>query len=214
MHSKDCLPVAKEAFPDTDTRLMYFGINKDLFSAERRLRDEPLIGKKIKVFSAGNDKTRDWDTLLSAVGNDMRFEVTILCRWLDPGLTSKYLNLTIVSDRKVDTILSCYINTDFVVISMFPNNFSGVTVALEAVAMAKPIVCTFTGGVPTYFSADEVFYVDHNNPDMLRDAILQSSFGDRSQKVISSRKKFENLRLDTQGLVARYAELTVELLGS
>ena len=212
VHSAECLPIAKRAFPTRNSRLMYFGINKGLFSGEPEGYRKAVVGARIKIFSAGNDRTRDWYTLLAAVGNDDRFEVTILCQWLSSDLEAQYVNLTVIRDRRVDTLLECYKKTDFVVLTMYPNYFSGITVALEAVAMAKPLVCTRTGGIPTYFSDNDVMFVDPNNSEMLKEKILASTIDERTSKIESSTKRFQALELDTCGLVRRYAEITKEVL--
>ena len=54
--------------------------------------------------------------------------------------------------------IACYHWADIVAVPMRQNIYSGITVALEAAAMGTPVVSSRTGGVPTYFGEDEVFY--------------------------------------------------------
>ena len=210
VHSRASLATANRAFPHLKQKLMFFGINGRLFKKNSEYgRDKP---ETLKIFSAGNDKTRDWDTLLEAFGNDRRFELTILCSRLPTSVESDFSNVKVIRERKVEVLLACYRQTDLVVITMLPNTFSGVTVALEAAAMGKALICSRTGGVPTYFSDDDVEFIQPCNAALLRSAALASSHETRTSRSQSAFVKFNLSEYHTDGLVKRYIEETCVVL--
>ena len=210
VHSASCLPVAKSAFPGVDVRLMHFGISLNTFPI-REPRAESAAGP-LHVFAAGNDGTRDWQTLLHAFGNDARFRLTIVCWWLDPSAIEPYNNVVLVTRPTMAAFRSLYDEADVVAVPMTSNLFSGITVALESAALGRPLLATRTGGVPTYFADDEVTYVEPNDPSGMRDALLT---GNAAQRIAASRRAQRRLidaAYTTAGLIGRYADLTRELL--
>ncbi len=211
VHSQQCLPIIRRQLPHLRSELMYFGINTGLFrisSPATRPDQEP-----IRIFAPGNDRARDWGTLLRSFGNDDRFEVRVICQWLDKEqLGREYSNLTILSDPDMSDFINGYRWADVVVVPMQRNAYSGITVALEGVAMGKPVVSTRTGGVPTYFDEDEVFYTAVEDHQAMRDTVLGSDAYSRAQRAERAQRRFLERDYSTQGLISRYVQLTRELL--
>jgi glycosyltransferase involved in cell wall biosynthesis len=211
VHSQQCLPIIRRQLPRLRSELMYFGVNTNVFkitSPVVRSGDGP-----IRIFAPGNDRTRDWGTLLRAFGNDARFEVRIICQWLDKTkLTREYSNLTILTSPVMNEFIECYRWADVVVVPMHTNTYSGITVALEGVAMGKPVLSTRTGGVLTYFDEDEVFYTPVGDHHSMRDTVLGSDERLLAERADRAQRRFLERDYSTHGLISRYAELTRPLL--
>ncbi len=211
VHSEQCLPIIRRQLPHLRSQLMYFGINTNLFRITPPVA-RPAHGP-IRIFAPGNDKTRDWGTLLDSFGNDDRFEVRVICHWLDKlQLNQKYSNLSILNSPNMSDFINCYHWADVVVVPMERNIYSGITVALEGVAMGKPVLSTRTGGVPTYFEEDEVFYTPVRDTQAMRDILLESDARQRAQRAERAQQRFLERDYSTHGLISRYVQLTKELL--
>lgn len=210
VHSLDCLPIAKKAFPKLRSELMYFGINVEYFpiSAPKLSRDSDVI----HIVSAGNDRTRDWDSLLDAFGGDKRFRVTLVCAWLDRARTAPFENVSLLHTSSMSELRDLYRDADVIAVPMRKNVFSGITVALEAAALGKPILCTETGGVPTYFDRDQVIYAAPGDAGALREALLATTAASRKAAAERAQARFLERDYSTRGLIARYSNITRELL--
>jgi glycosyltransferase involved in cell wall biosynthesis len=163
--------------------------------------------------SAGNDKTRDWNTILYAFGNDPRFSVVLICSWLTEAEVSSYSNVRLVRDPTISNFVNLYQQSDIVVVAMFPNLFSGITVALEAAAVGVPVISSNTGGVATYFSSKEVSYVECQDPAALKRAALDLSPERRRAQAKRARARFVEDDYSSEGMIERYSDITAEILG-
>ena len=175
---------------------------------KRTLRD-----RRSEIFSPGQDKTRDWRTLLEAFGNDDRFDVIIMNRNIHRKTAKAYTNVREPPSYDVVGLKTCYRWADVVVVPMVENLYSGITVALEATALGAPVICSDTGGVPTYFDPGEVLYVPPGDPAALRDAVLTMSRAARRAMVARAQQRFVDEDYTTAGLASRYADLSREILG-
>jgi glycosyltransferase involved in cell wall biosynthesis len=209
VHSENYIPIIRNQFKKTQSVLLHFGINTGVYKVTPP--SSSPINQPIKIFSAGNDKTRDWDTILKAFGNDDRFEINILCNWITPETESQYSNLKVTRRVVIKEFIEFYRSADFVIVAMKENIFSGITVALEAAALGKPVVSSRTGGVPTYFDETEVLYVPPENPESLRQTVLDNASEKRTQFAINAQRKFLKRDYSTKAMAARYAQLTNEI---
>ena len=78
--------------------------------------------------------------------------------------------------------------------------------------MGKPVLSTQTGGVPTYFDEEEVFYTPVGDHRDMRDAVLASDDHLRAQRAQRAQQRFLQRDYSTHGLISRYVELTRQLL--
>jgi glycosyltransferase involved in cell wall biosynthesis len=210
VHSNSCLPIVKSAFPRLRAELMYFGINTNIFKLTT-----PILRRKrdpTRIFAPGRDRTRDWGTLLAAFGNDDRFQLTIICSRLTYDQIRQYRNVVLVDNPTMAEFLDCYREADMVAVSMKENNFAGITVALEAVAMGKPVVSSRTGGVTSYFEEEDVFFVPVGDASAMREVVLSSDHVSRHQRAESAQRRFVARDYSTRALIRRYSELTREML--
>ena len=206
VHSKKCLPVAARVFPKLKVRFQPFGINTDMFSISPPMYRER--GRVIEVLSIGNDETRDWATLLAALGNDNRFAVRVICWRLSDEQMSPYKNVEAIRSPSMARFLEEYDKADVVVITMKDNIFSGITVALEAVALGKPVLASRTGGLSSYFEEDEIKYFNTNDPVALSEAILSASPTELLNCAIKAQNRFISEDYSTKSLIQSYIRLT------
>ncbi len=210
VHSKKCIPVAMKVFPRVKVKFQPFGINNSVFAiTPPKYQQKSSI---IKVLSIGNDETRDWSTLLKALGNDGRFKLRVVCWRLSDDQLRPYKNVEAIRSPSRARFLEEYENADVVVISMKENIFSGITVALEAVALGKPVLASRTGGLSSYFDEDEITYFPTNDPDALREAILQTDPTELTARAGKAQRRFLREDYSTKALIQSYANLTRTLL--
>jgi glycosyltransferase involved in cell wall biosynthesis len=212
VHSDRCLPQAKLIFPNTTCELMHFGVNTDLFNK----KESQHVGtnKVTQIFAPGNDSTRDWATLLKAFGNDKRFHVTIICSHLSDTLLMNYSNLSLVRNPTINEFLTRYREADIVVVPMVDNIFSGITVALEAVALGKPVLATRTGGLLTYFTEDELLYVPIGDAETMLNSVIETSHDDRQRQAARAYLRFQKSDYSTRAMIGRYVAITQRFIQS
>jgi glycosyltransferase involved in cell wall biosynthesis len=210
VHSKQYIPIICRIVPDADVRLVYFGVSSDSFPlTPPRQSREP---GPLRIFAAGGDRSRDWETLLKAFGNDDRFDVTLAIR--DPVLDlTPYRNVKAPKFDSIARFHESYRLADFVVVPMVENLYSGITVALEATALGAAVISSNTGGVPTYFSPDEVIFVPPGNPNMLRQAALDADLDARRAMAARAQRRFVENDYTSAGHARRYLTLSREILG-
>lgn len=212
VQSEKCLPVGRAAFPGSEVELMYFGVNTEVFTwTPAELEPEP---KKIVVFSAGNDRTRDWKTAIDAFGGDDRFELRIWCHWLDRALVEGKDNIVLLENLSTKEFVEEIKQATFCLISMKENIFSGLTFALNAASIGRPVICSDTGGVPTYFSYDQAFYVPVGNAAAMRDAALNATSQQRYEKAADAQKVFVERGYSAKAMAGYYARTTRRLLAA
>jgi len=177
VHSKSYLGLVQSMFSEADVRLTYFGISADSFPLAQPIAENRT--GKLRIFSAGNDQSRDWGTLFEALGGDERFEVVVAIRGIEAKQVRRFSNFTVLDPANIAGFRASYSWADFTVIPMKPNRYSGITVALEATASGSTLICSDTGGVPTYLSHDEAIFVPPGDPVALRNAALAVGAGPR-----------------------------------
>lgn len=210
VHSAACLDVAECAALRTSVELSPFGVNAEVYAPlpERLLSPDGPI----RVLAAGNDRTRDWGTLLEAFGNDPRFVVSAWTSALGLADTDRIGNLRLPKPPTNDAMLAMFADADVVVVPMFPNLFSGITVALEAAALGRPVISSATGGVPTYFSGEEVLYVPAGDPAALRQAALEARTPRLAAMAARAQARFAKDGYTTRAVIDRYLALTARVL--
>jgi glycosyltransferase involved in cell wall biosynthesis len=213
VHSDRYLPIIAGILPRKRSELMRFGISLDSFPFTPVERPRPAHSP-LRVLSMGYDRTRDWQLLLDAFGDRDAFELVVVSPRLPKDATQKYRNLKAPTNPTMQECREMYRWADLVVIPMVPNLYSGITVALEATSLGVPVIATAAGGVPTYFSAEEVCFVPPGSADKLREAALTLAQDDarRYRLVHNAQAVFLRDELSTEGLARRYVRLSRELL--
>lgn len=211
VHSQPTLEPARRYFPRNRVELMRFGINADMFTFQPRAFTDH---HPIHIVAAGNDRTRDWDVMLRAFGNDPRFHVRLACRWLTPVQVAPFPNIELVDCASIADYKAALAWADFVAVPMRDNMFSGITVALEAAAMGVPVLSTRTGGVPTYFDDQDIFYHPVGDAIALRDLAGSISAQQRQAHALHARRTFVEQDYSTDALMRQYIALTGQVCAS
>lgn len=208
-HSRQYLDIVRRLVPGSEPMLLPFGISLDSFPWS-----EPDIDLHTprRVLAMGSDPTRDWKTLLEAFGNDDRFEIVVICGWLSDARAAQYKNLRVPRNPSMQEFRDLYRWADVVVVPMVSNLYSGITVALEATSLGVPVVSSNTGGIPTYFSENEVVYVPPGDPSALRDRVLRCTTAELLGFVQRAQLRFQQQDYTTHGMAARYIQLSERLL--
>jgi glycosyltransferase involved in cell wall biosynthesis len=156
---------------DRDAKPLLYGLNTRDFPVKTPTEWKPH--SPIRIAAIGNDRDRDWETLIKAFGNDARYTVKLATRRRIPAsLRAPNVEIALFSGIKKQHEL--YDWADVIVVPLRPNTHaSGITVMLEAAAVGKPMVVTNVGALQDYFPASEAFYIPPFNPPALRDAVDQ-----------------------------------------
>ena len=209
MHSQLAIDAMKDILPSKEFHLVHFGISTRAFPITLPRLD---MQGPIKVYSIGDDPGRDWDCLLAAFGNDSRFTIRIVCRWLAQDLVNQYNNLSIRCNVTAGDQLDFYHWADVVVVPMKQNLYSGITVMCEAAAVGKPLIVTRTGGSTTYFETGEVIYVPPGDSMSMKEAVLSASPKCLLEVARAGQAKFKRADYSARGMVERYAKISERLL--
>jgi glycosyltransferase involved in cell wall biosynthesis len=211
VHSKSNLPILKAIVPGADVRMLPFGISAESFPLM-----PPSGGSdegRIRIFAPGGDKTRDWQSLFEAFGDDDRFEVVVAIRHLKGDHFSKFSNFREAQLKTVEGFRNEYYQADFVLVPMIENPYSGITVALEATSSGAAVICSNTGGVPSYFDDTEVFYVPPGDPVAMRNAALSLNAQQRREMAARAQQRFIRDEYTSRAMVQRYVDVSREILG-
>lgn len=211
VHSPLNLSRARQIFPESRVELVKFGIRADDLDPPKRL----IKKTRLSVLSVGNDRHRDWRTLIEAVRDDPRFQVRIVSRtkslqWMRTGN-----NIEVLRIKTNDELERQYDWADVAVVPLKPNlHASGITALQEALVRGVPVVCADTGGIPAYFPEGEIAYFDPGDPVSLREALSQifEAATDTATMVERAQRRMRNERITSEGFIERHLELTHELL--
>lgn len=195
-----------------EARHVLYGLNTSDFPLRPPAEWTPHT--PVRVAAIGNDRDRDWNTLVSALGNDSRYQVRIATRRRMPA-SARADNVDIVRVSGIKQQHALYDWADLVVVPLRPNTHaSGITVMLEAAALGKPMIATKVGALEDYFDDKAASYVEPFNAEQLRDA-ANALVADPARALAQAREACEQLRtrdLTTQHFARQHAQLTREML--
>jgi len=208
--SDDNLAVARSLFPGKRAERVPFGI-----ASENSVEPAPRAYKPVRVMSLGNDRDRDWTTLVHAARGQDDIEVAIFSGTANRKLIENVPNVTIglvktnaeLHERMAASTVMC--------VPLLENKHaSGVTVIQEAILAGLPVIATDIGGLRGYFGPDEICYVPVGDVRALQDAILTA--GREPERMLAmARLAQERMRangLGAESYVRRHVEISRELL--
>ncbi len=201
------LPVLRDALrvPQARLRHLLFGIDADFFTPDNT---EPAPGL---VVSAGNDRHRDHATVVRAMAlvrdaaPDARLELATRSTVDMPaGWAIRHPHLSHGELRQL------YRRSSVVAVALHPNlHASGVTVALEAMGVGRPVVITGTPGLADYVTHGETgllvppgdeYALAAAIRELLADPERAAAMGEAGRKAVAD-------RLNTSAQAQRLAEL-------
>ncbi|HEY4296180.1 MAG TPA: glycosyltransferase family 4 protein [Paraburkholderia sp.] len=211
-HSPENYARAKALFPAANVRLVKFGIPAETKQAPVERRCDELT----RILAIGNDRHRDWKTLIDAVRGMLNVRLKILSGSLPKGLVKHDTNIEVMRARSNDELRNAFDEATLVCVPLKKNfHASGLTVVQEAVLSGVPVVATDIGGLSAYFSADEIRYVPPGDAAALRAAfeeIAQNPGRAREQAMRAQARMEESGDIGAQPYIRRHVALSREIL--
>ncbi|HVC53153.1 MAG TPA: glycosyltransferase [Stellaceae bacterium] len=210
VHSTEGLRVAHALFPRQRAEFMPFGIGAADIMSPRR----PRAHSPVRVLSAGNDRHRDWATLVAAIRDWPDAELRIVAPRLPAGLELG-ANVALVHPTTNGEYFELYRWADVMALALRPNlHGSGITVIEEATIFGVPVAVTDVGGLRSYFSDQEVRYVQGSDPGAMREAIAAIAADETSAQMVErAQRRMIETGLTSRGFASRHVALSRELLG-
>jgi glycosyltransferase involved in cell wall biosynthesis len=147
---------AQGLFPETDCRVVSFGVPAE----NMRPIPAPKHRRPFRVLAVGNDRHRDWPTLIAAVANEPDVELLICSSTAKRFLPRTIANVSIRPARSNEELFAAMADADIACVPLRKNlHASGITAIQEAVVRGLPVIASDTGGLQHYFSRQEVLYV-------------------------------------------------------
>jgi glycosyltransferase involved in cell wall biosynthesis len=210
--SRENAKTAQELFPNTPVEFVPFGICADDLSPVSARE----TGDDIRVLAVGNDRHRDWPTLVAAVDGLAGATVTIVSHTARQDVVARCSRASVVTVDSNPQLLELYRLADIVVVPLSPNRHaSGITVVEEAVLAGVPVVVTDTGGLRDYFNDEAVAYVAPNDVIGMRDTIraLGADPERRQRMAVAAQRRMGSHGLSSESYVRRHCELTLDIIG-
>ncbi|KAA1012117.1 glycosyltransferase family 4 protein [Paraburkholderia panacisoli] len=195
-----------------DAQPLLYGLNTRDFPVNVPAQWTPHT--PLRIAAIGNDRDRDWETLIKAFGNDSRYTVKLATRRRIPAsLRAPNVEIALFSGIRKQHEL--YDWADVIVVPLRPNSHaSGITVMLEAAAVGKPMVVTNVGALQDYFPEDEAAYIPPFDPQALRDAVdrLAAAPADALRQAQAAAAGLLSRDLTTQHYAMQHVRITREML--
>jgi glycosyltransferase involved in cell wall biosynthesis len=202
---------ARRLFPLLHVETVLFGIPSENMKSPS-VRETP----RIRVLSVGNDVHRDWQTLVTALGNQQGIDLTIVSSTVAASVCRGFDNVKVVRPSTNQQLIELYDDATMMVVPLRPNKHaSGITVIEEAVIKGLPVIASDTGGLDAYFDHTEIMYVTAAIPAAILEAV--NSLGHDQQRRLklatAAQSKMGAPDMGCGAYIYRHVELTVELLG-
>lgn len=213
VHSPENLKLVRALFPMCRSEMIPFGVKAETMVSRDAGR---AAHRPVRVLSVGNDRHRDWVTIIAAVREWPGCVLRVVAPRLAAGLIRRASNVEIIHPKANDELSALYDWADLVALAIKPNlHASGITVVEEATVFGVPVICTDTGGLKAYFSDAEVRYVPPGEPEAMRRQIAALAEDDHERGAMVARARARMIAggLTSRHFGRRHAELSRELLG-
>jgi glycosyltransferase involved in cell wall biosynthesis len=204
---------ARKAFPQIRSELVRYGIVCGPKVPPKTISGTPPL----RVLALGNDRHRDWATLVASVAGCDDLDLTIVSRTVPAKLVAGHANIRVDAVDSNDKLHALYAASDVVALPLGPNiHVSGSTVSQEAAVMGLPAVVSDVGGLrEAYFDDSAVTYVPPGDADALR-AALRAQRADPAAaraRALRAQAEMSETGLSSRSFARDHARLTFEILG-
>ena len=203
---------AREIFPNQRCELVRYGIVCEPKILPRKIEG----GGPLRVLALGNDRHRDWKTLIAAVDRCEDLHLTIVSRTIPRALVVGKPNVTLARITRNEDLFAQYAAADVVALCLKSNlHVSGSTVSQEAAVMGVPAVITDVGGLRAYFDENCVCYVPQGDPSALRAALrAQAADPDAAyQRAVNAQANLSPEGISSRTFARDHAILSFQILG-
>lgn len=203
---------ARSLFPDSRVEVVPFGICTDDMVEPGVRRPDGVI----RVLAVGNDRHRDWPTLLEALGGTESVELRIVSQTVDRSRVGRYPQAEVFPVRENAELIELYHWADVVAVPLEPNQHaSGITALQEAVIRGVPVIASDTGGLRAYFDDRCVEYVEPLSTVQLRSAVLELAKDPerRLRLATAAQSRMGPTGLSSESFVRAHCVLSAELIG-
>lgn len=210
-HASENAQMAREYFK-RDVEQVFYGINPVDFPLQELTAWQPHT--PVRIAAIGNDRDRDWESLVQAFRQNPAHEVRIATR----RRVSKALhasNVKIAPAVGLKAARELYDWADVIVVPLHPNSHvSGITVVLEAVALGKPVIVSDVGSLRDYFGPEHVSYVPpHDVPALQRAlATLVANPALALERAQAASRHFAARDYTTRQFAIQHVRLTQEFM--
>jgi glycosyltransferase involved in cell wall biosynthesis len=208
--SEENRAIARGLFARKRVEFVPFGV-----PSEKAISPTPRAARAIRILAVGNDRDRDWKTLIAAVAPCEGVSLLILSRTAPASLARGVANVRIARVNSNAELIRHFAEATVVCVPLKPNmHASGITVIQEAVLAGVPVVASDTGGLTSYFGRDELRYARPGDAAALREAIMATAKDPIASCAMAARaqKKFTVGALGSEVFVRRHVELSREML--
>jgi glycosyltransferase involved in cell wall biosynthesis len=202
---------ARKLFPQTRVEVMPFGLTST-DPIEPALRPSAPI----QVLAVGNDRHRDWKTLVLAVDGLEGARLQILSGTVPKSIARDGGRVSVRSAKTNAELFDAFARANIAVVPLVPNlHASGITAIEEAVMAGIPVIASDVGGLRYYFDDSEICYVPAGDAAALRAAITHLSSNADAAIEMARRAQLRVLDkgLNIDGYISRHVELSKDLLG-
>ena len=203
---------ARALFPTTRCETILFGIRADDPRPPRARASAPL-----RILSIGNDRHRDWPTLVAAVKGEPALDLTILSGTCPQNLTQNVTNARVRQVQHNTELMALFEAADVVVVAVAPNlHASGITVIQEAVQMGLPVIATDAGGLSAYFDHDCVRWTPVGDAEALRRALLEYQANPEAAlpRCVAAQARMAEGGINARSFVRQHVIWTNELIAA
>lgn len=212
VHSPDNEIIARSLFPDKKIEFVRFGIPNE---AVEPIRARPI--NPLRVLCVGNDRHRDWQSAVAALGDQDGIELVILSSTASASLAKIRRNVKITKVAKNDDLTQALRQASLMLVPLKQNvHASGITVLQEAALFGLPIIASDTGGLRAYFDDQAVCYVRPEDPaEILRQVRrLAADPPAMRQQAQRAQARMADPDMGCAAYIRRHVEMTQTLLFS
>lgn len=198
--------------PAARVDFLYDKVDQLFFSPQTAVSDNYLL--------AVGQEQRDYNTLLQAIkGTKLPLVIVNSSLWANQHLNlngSGQANVKILAHISFRALRDLYAGARLVVLPLFDSDYAaGVNVALEAMAMGRPLIVSQTGGLGCYFVPGQTAVtVPPADPIALREAILAlwHDDGARQRLGTNARQAIEE-KMTLDHYVNRLCQIVTDMSG-
>lgn len=209
-HSHLNAELARRIFPNKWVEVVPFGIPSENASL-------PYVREtdQVKVLAVGNDRHRDWLTLVNAVKIIGKVNLQIFSATAPRSLGMGVSNINIRPAKSNSELTRAYDCATVAVVPLQRNlHASGMTVVQEAILAGIPVIVSDTGGLRSYFGEDEVVFVPVGDAAAMAAAIRSVVTDPRGAKAMAERAQrgLFGRKIGAENYIKRHVDITHRLI--